>query len=94
MYRRVRPTPCNDGRMPHGFKDHDEAGRALARKFTRYVRRPDALVLALPRGGVPVAYEVAAALDIPMDVFVVRKLGGPGPMNWRWGRLQASTSGR
>src|SRR5439155_3765542 len=55
-----------------------EAGRLLASRLTAYAGRPDVLVLALPRGGVPVAYEVARALGAPMDVFIVRKLGLPG----------------
>ena len=50
----------------------------LASKLAAYANRPDVVVLALPRGGVPVAYEVARALDAPLDVFVVRKLGVPG----------------
>lgn len=60
------------------FQDRTEAGRALASRLTRYAERPDVLVLALPRGGVPVAFEVAQALHVPLDVFVVRKLGVPG----------------
>src|ERR671915_499030 len=60
------------------FQDRREAGRALARRLTAYTSRPDVLVLALPRGGVPVAYEVAQALDAPLDLFLVRKLGLPG----------------
>jgi predicted phosphoribosyltransferase len=60
------------------FKDRREGGRALAGKLTVYVRRPNILILALPRGGVPVAYEVALALSIPLDIFLVRKLGVPG----------------
>jgi predicted phosphoribosyltransferase len=60
------------------FHDRREAGRLLAEKLTAYAHRPDVLVLALPRGGVPVAYEVARALGAPLDVFVVRKLGVPG----------------
>jgi putative phosphoribosyl transferase len=60
------------------FKDRVEAGRFLAERLSAYANRPDTLVLGLPRGGVPVAYEVAAALNAPMDVFVVRKLGVPG----------------
>jgi putative phosphoribosyl transferase len=60
------------------FKDRSDAGRKLAQKLTDYVHRPDVLVLALPRGGVPVAYEVATALHAPLDVFLVRKLGVPG----------------
>src|SRR2546425_12334298 len=60
------------------FRDRREAGRLLAAKLTAYANRPDVLVLALPRGGVPVAYEVARALKAPLDVFLVRKLGVPG----------------
>src|ERR1700687_3201145 len=63
---------------PGLFRDRREAGRVLAEKLAAYANRPDALVLALPRGGVPVAYEVARALGAPLDVFVVRKLGVPG----------------
>jgi putative phosphoribosyl transferase len=54
------------------------AGQVLASKLTKYGGRPDVRVLALPRGGVPVAYEVARALGAPLDVFLVRKLGVPG----------------
>jgi putative phosphoribosyl transferase len=60
------------------FEDRHDAGRRLAERLLPYARRPDALVLALPRGGVPVAYELAKALDLPLDVFSVRKLGAPG----------------
>src|SRR5207248_6634021 len=60
------------------FRDRADAGRTLATMFMGYAGRPDLLVLALPRGGVPVAYEVAGALSAPLDVFVVRKLGVPG----------------
>jgi putative phosphoribosyl transferase len=60
------------------FRDRRAAGRLLASKLLRYAERPDVIVLALPRGGVPVGYEVARALDVPLDVFVVRKLGVPG----------------
>ncbi|MEX2284263.1 MAG: phosphoribosyltransferase [Gemmatimonadota bacterium] len=59
------------------FHDRHEAGRRLADKLSKYANRPDVLVLALPRGGVPVAYEVAHALNLPLDVFVVRKIGLP-----------------
>ncbi|WFU34367.1 erythromycin esterase family protein [Bradyrhizobium brasilense] len=64
--------------MPGLFLDRRDAGRYLAEKIAGYSNRPDVLVLALPRGGVPVAYEVARALNAPLDVFVVRKLGVPG----------------
>jgi putative phosphoribosyl transferase len=60
------------------FKDRREAGRKLAQKLTACAGQPDLLTLALPRGGVPVAYEVARALNAPLDVFLVRKLGLPG----------------
>jgi putative phosphoribosyl transferase len=60
------------------FKDRKEAGRKLAQKLSAYIGRPNRLILALPRGGVPVAYEVALALSVPLDIFMVRKLGLPG----------------
>jgi predicted phosphoribosyltransferase len=60
------------------FIDRRDAGRKLARKLSTYAGQPNILVLALPRGGVPVAYEVALALSAPLDVFIVRKLGLPG----------------
>jgi predicted phosphoribosyltransferase len=64
--------------MPERFRNRNEAGRLLAGKLTAFANRPDVLVLALPRGGLPVAYEVARALAAPLDVFLVRKLGVPG----------------
>jgi putative phosphoribosyl transferase len=60
------------------FRDRTEAGRFLAELLRDYAGRDDVIVLALPRGGVPVGYEVAKALDAPLDVFVSRKLGVPG----------------
>jgi putative phosphoribosyl transferase len=60
------------------FANRISAGRALAKKLETYANRSDVIVLALPRGGVPVAYEVAHALKAPLDVFLVRKLGVPG----------------
>jgi len=60
------------------FKDRVEAGRKLAARLKHYADRSDVLVLALPRGGVPVAYEVAKELKAPLDIFLVRKLGVPG----------------
>ena len=60
------------------FLNRFDAGRQLAARLTRYAGRDDVIVLALPRGGVPVGYEVAAALGAPLDVFLVRKLGVPG----------------
>src|SRR3990170_1174026 len=64
--------------MDARFQDRLDAGRQLAAKLARFGGREDVLVLGLPRGGVPVAFEVARALDAPLDVFVVRKLGMPG----------------
>jgi predicted phosphoribosyltransferase len=63
---------------PQRFRNRTDAGRQLAEKLAAYADRPDVLVLALPRGGVPVGYEVARALGAPFDVFLVRKLGVPG----------------
>jgi predicted phosphoribosyltransferase len=60
------------------FRDRRDAGRQLALTLRRYAGRADVVVLGLPRGGVPAAYEVATALGVPLDVFVVRKLGLPG----------------
>src|SRR5512135_2345312 len=60
------------------FKDRRHAGRVLAQDLSAYEGRSDVILFALPRGGVPVAYEVALALNAPLDVFVVRKLGLPG----------------
>jgi putative phosphoribosyl transferase len=64
--------------MRDAFQDRREAGRTLAAKLRQYGGRSDVVVLALPRGGVPVAFEVAEALDAPLDLFLVRKLGTPG----------------
>ena len=69
------------------FRDRREAGRQLAQHLAAYANRPDVLVLALPRGGVPVAYEVARALHAPLDVFLVRKLGLPGHEEYAMGAL-------
>ena len=60
------------------FPDRSAAGRALAKELGRYGGRDDVVVLALPRGGVPVGFEIARALHAPLDVFLVRKLGVPG----------------
>lgn len=63
---------------PASFRDRREAGRLLARRLRGHAGRAEVLVLALPRGGVPVAFEVARALDAPLDVCVVRRLAAPG----------------
>lgn len=60
------------------FADRIEAGRLLAKELTQYQQAPDTVVLALPRGGVPVAFEICQQLQLPLDVFLVRKLGTPG----------------
>ncbi|MFY9608113.1 MAG: phosphoribosyltransferase [Blastocatellia bacterium] len=64
--------------MLERFVNRTEAGKLLATRLTRYAGRMDTIVLALPRGGVPVAFEIARALGAPIDVFLVRKLGVPG----------------
>ena len=64
--------------MSKPFTDRADAGRVLAEELGEFSNRPDVIVLGLPRGGVPVAYEVACALRAPLDVFLVRKLGAPG----------------
>jgi putative phosphoribosyl transferase len=71
----ARLVPARIGQI---FPDRRVAGVALARDLMGYADRPDVIVFAVPRGGVPVAYEVARALRAPLDVFVVRKLGLPG----------------
>lgn len=74
--------------MAHRFTDRIEAGRLLGAALARdYGGRSDLLVLGLPRGGVPVAYEVARALDAPLDVFIVRKLGMPGHEEYAIGAI-------
>ncbi len=69
------------------FADRREAGRELAGKLLPYRGRPDVVVLGLPRGGVPVAFEIAQALGAPLDVFVVRKIGMPGHAEFAIGAI-------
>lgn len=69
------------------FRNRVHAGRELARLLAPYARRPDVIVLGLPRGGMPVAAEVARALDVPFDVFLVRKLGVPGHEELAFGAI-------
>lgn len=69
------------------FTNRTDAGQALARKLHAYRGKRDVIVLALPRGGVPVAYEVAKALDPPLDLFIVRKLGFPGHEEYAMGAI-------
>ncbi|MBH8565976.1 phosphoribosyltransferase [Nostoc sp. CENA67] len=69
------------------FRNRTEAGKLLAARLAEYANRPDVLVLGLPRGGVPVAFEVAKALNAPLDVCLVRKLGVPGHKELAMGAL-------
>lgn len=71
------------------FKNRSSAGQRLAEELSKYANRPDVIVLALPRGGVPVAFEVATALNAPLDVFLVRKLGVPGQEELAMGAIAA-----
>jgi putative phosphoribosyl transferase len=69
------------------FANRREGGRELASKLRHYAGRNDVVVLALPRGGVPVAFEIAEALDAPLDIFLVRKLGMPGHPEYAIGAI-------
>ena len=69
------------------FRDRSEAGRLLAERLREYAGRDDVVVLGLPRGGVPVAFEIARALDAPLDMFLVRKLGVPGHEELAFGAI-------
>src|SRR3954462_10838901 len=82
-----RRTAVKRSFMERPFRDRIDAGQRLARQLHIYANHPDTLVLALPRGGVPVAFEVAQALDAPLDVFVVRKLGVPGHEEYAMGAI-------
>src|SRR5262249_21194064 len=76
LWSLLRPAESEAHLMP--YHDRRDAGRVLATYLTAYAHRTDVLVFGLPRGGMPVAFEVAQALDAPLDVFLVRKLGVPG----------------
>lgn len=73
----MRPSPRDLKIMTSKFCDRHEAGKMLAKRLTAYANRQDLLVLGLPRGGVPVAYEIATSLNAPLDICLVRKLGVP-----------------
>ena len=74
------------------FRDRSEAGRVLAQQLIEYAGRDDVIVLALPRGGIPVGYEVAKALGAPLEVFVARKLGVPGHQELAMGAIASGGS--
>ena len=76
------------------FENRRDAGRKLAAHLDKYANRADVRVLALPRGGVPVGYEVARILNAPLDVFVVRKLGVPGQEELAMGALAVTFPAR
>src|SRR5512141_2810003 len=69
------------------YRDRVDAGQHLAKELSDYAGRQDAIVIALPRGGVPVGFEVAKALNLPLDVLVVRKLGVPGQPELAFGAV-------
>src|SRR6266567_7117566 len=73
--------------MPARYHDRIDAGQRLAAHLDEYADRQDVIVLGLPRGGVPVAFEAARALNAPLDVFIVRKLGLPGHEEFAMGAL-------
>ncbi|MES2756694.1 MAG: phosphoribosyltransferase [Pseudomonadota bacterium] len=74
---------------PDRFKDRSHAGKLLAQRLSSYANRPDVLILALPRGGVPVGFAVAEALGVELDVMLVRKLGMPGQEEYAMGAIGA-----
>jgi len=69
------------------FTDRAEAGRNLAQKLNDYANRDDVIVLGAPRGGVPIAFEISSALNVPLDIFVLRKLGVPGHEELAFGAI-------
>jgi putative phosphoribosyl transferase len=73
--------------MTYQFVNRAQAGRLLAARLTHYASRQPTIVLALPRGGVPVAFEIARVLSVPLDVFLVRKLGLPGQQELAMGAI-------
>jgi putative phosphoribosyl transferase len=72
------------------FRNREHAGRRLASRLQKYANRDDVIVLGVPRGGVPVAFEVATALNLPLDIFVLRKLGVPGQEELAFGAIGSS----
>lgn len=84
--RSLDGVPGQDDNLKQ-FSDRSEGGRVLATRLKHYASRPDVIVVGLPRGGIPVAFEVAQALEAPLDVFVVRKLGAPGQSELAMGAI-------
>jgi len=82
-------NPWEDSQVPEKLHNRIEAGRRLAERLADLKRNPDVVVLALPRGGVPIACAIATALQLPLDVFLVRKLGVPGYEELALGALAA-----
>ncbi len=76
------------------FRNRQEAGQRLAAHLGKYANRLDAIVLGVPRGGVPIAFEVARALNLPLNVFVLRKLGVPGHEEFAFGASRRSLRSR
>jgi putative phosphoribosyl transferase len=74
----VSARPLDHPRVERSFRNRTDAGKVLAARLAGYANRPDVIVLALPRGGVPVAFEIAIALHAPLDIMVVKKIGVPG----------------
>jgi predicted phosphoribosyltransferase len=74
---------------PERFKDRSQAGKLLAERLSSYANQPDVLILALPRGGVPVGFAIAQALGVELDVMLVRKLGMPGHEEYAMGAVGA-----
>jgi len=87
LLKRRREIRKQEGDSNMMFKNRTEAGQKLARHLTRYANRSDVIVLGIPRGGVTVAFEVATALEAPLDVFVLRKLGVPGREELAFGAI-------
>ena len=77
--------------MNRTFRNRTEAGQLLAGELMQYANQPGVIVLGLPRGGVPVAFEVARALRAPLDFFVVRKLGTPGQSELAMGAIASGS---
>lgn len=74
------------------FRNRTDAGRILAGKLKQYANHPDVIVIALPRGGVPVGYEISRALNVPLDIMIVRKLGVPGHEELAMGAIASGGS--